>query len=198
MLRVSDDARRYRVCEALKDFGRRVQYSVFECDLDQARADVMINRLLELTEPEDQLRVAAVFGEINTQGAKGVSNLHYISNARPDGRLGDSEILLHADQCFCARPQRVLMLHGVEVPSKGGETLFSNAIRAHAELPDRLKKRVALLHALHAFHYSEKRRRDRRTHAGDILTADPTDTATATHPVALRHPRPILDQNTSV
>ena len=32
---VADDARRHRVCEALKDFGRRVQYSVFECDLDE-------------------------------------------------------------------------------------------------------------------------------------------------------------------
>ena len=31
---ISDDGRRYRVCEALKDFGHRVQYSVFECDLD--------------------------------------------------------------------------------------------------------------------------------------------------------------------
>ncbi len=33
---VSDDARRHRVSEALKDFGRRVQYSVFECELDDA------------------------------------------------------------------------------------------------------------------------------------------------------------------
>ena len=32
---VADDARRHRVFEALKDFGRRVQYSVFECDLDE-------------------------------------------------------------------------------------------------------------------------------------------------------------------
>ena len=29
---VTDDARRRHVMEALKDFGRRVQYSVFECN----------------------------------------------------------------------------------------------------------------------------------------------------------------------
>lgn len=32
---VNDDDQRRRVSEALKDFGRRVQYSVFECDLDE-------------------------------------------------------------------------------------------------------------------------------------------------------------------
>jgi CRISPR-associated endonuclease Cas2 len=33
---ISDDDRRCRVSEALKDFGRRVQFSVFECDVDEA------------------------------------------------------------------------------------------------------------------------------------------------------------------
>jgi CRISPR-associated protein Cas2 len=32
---VADDVRRHRVSEALLDFGRRVQYSVFECELDE-------------------------------------------------------------------------------------------------------------------------------------------------------------------
>jgi CRISPR-associated protein Cas2 len=32
---VADNTRRHRVFEALKDFGRRVQYSVFECELDE-------------------------------------------------------------------------------------------------------------------------------------------------------------------
>jgi CRISPR/Cas system-associated endoribonuclease Cas2 len=32
---VSDDTRRRRVYEALKDFGRRVQYSVFECETEE-------------------------------------------------------------------------------------------------------------------------------------------------------------------
>jgi CRISPR-associated protein Cas2 len=54
---ISDDARRTRLAKELETWGRRAQYSVFECDLDQARADVMIVRLRELTEPEDQLRV---------------------------------------------------------------------------------------------------------------------------------------------
>jgi CRISPR-associated protein Cas2 len=54
---IPDDARRTRLAKELENWGRRAQYSVFECDLDQARADVMIDRLRKLTEPEDHLRV---------------------------------------------------------------------------------------------------------------------------------------------
>ena len=45
---VTEDGGRRRVFEALKDYGRRVQYSVFECDLDEKGLDELWRRL----EPE--------------------------------------------------------------------------------------------------------------------------------------------------
>lgn len=42
---ISDDSRRNRVACVLKDFGSRVQYSVFECSLDR---DTLENILAEL------------------------------------------------------------------------------------------------------------------------------------------------------
>jgi CRISPR-associated protein Cas2 len=42
---VSDDNQRRHVMEALKDFGRRVQYSVFECNLDQKALEELVGRL---------------------------------------------------------------------------------------------------------------------------------------------------------
>jgi CRISPR-associated protein Cas2 len=42
---VSDDARRRHAFEALKDFGRRVQYSVFECNLDDKGLEELLGRL---------------------------------------------------------------------------------------------------------------------------------------------------------
>ena len=41
---VTDDSRRRHVFEELKDFGRRVQYSVFECNLDVS-GDELLGRL---------------------------------------------------------------------------------------------------------------------------------------------------------
>ncbi len=32
---ITDDARRAKVCDMLKNYGNHVQYSVFECDLDE-------------------------------------------------------------------------------------------------------------------------------------------------------------------
>lgn len=34
---VTSDRHRAKVCNKLKDYGRHVQYSVFECDLDERR-----------------------------------------------------------------------------------------------------------------------------------------------------------------
>jgi CRISPR-associated protein Cas2 len=42
---IETDRRRNKVMSALKDFGLRVQYSVFECDLDRARLNHLRERL---------------------------------------------------------------------------------------------------------------------------------------------------------
>lgn len=42
---VSDDDRRRRVSEALKDYGRRVQYSVFECEMDDKGLKELLARI---------------------------------------------------------------------------------------------------------------------------------------------------------
>jgi len=57
---ITDDGRRTRLSKELENWGQRAQYSVFECDLDQARAELMVERLRELTLAEDQLRIYRV------------------------------------------------------------------------------------------------------------------------------------------
>jgi len=55
---IPDTPRRNRVAKVLEDFGDRVQYSVFECLLDQKLLERMIERLQKvLKEEEDSLRV---------------------------------------------------------------------------------------------------------------------------------------------
>lgn len=54
---IPDDKRRTRVMKALKDFGRHVQYSVFECELKQADYRRMRQRLKKLVNPrQDNIR----------------------------------------------------------------------------------------------------------------------------------------------
>jgi CRISPR-associated protein Cas2 len=54
---VPDDRRRTKLAHALKDFGRRVQYSVFECLLTADQAAHLSARIAKLTDPaEDSVR----------------------------------------------------------------------------------------------------------------------------------------------
>lgn len=58
---VTDDRRRARVEKACKGFGRRIQYSIFECYLDPLRRDKLEERLLNLLDLRtDRLGIYAV------------------------------------------------------------------------------------------------------------------------------------------
>ena len=57
---ISDDTRRTRVAKELENWGRRAQFSVFECELDHARAQALAALLRELTLPEDEVRMYRV------------------------------------------------------------------------------------------------------------------------------------------
>jgi CRISPR-associated protein Cas2 len=55
---VVNDRRRTRLAHALKDFGERVQYSVFECLLDAEALETLRRRAEKLIDPtEDSLRI---------------------------------------------------------------------------------------------------------------------------------------------
>ncbi len=46
-----------RVAKTCKDYGQRVQYSVFECDVDPAKWEVLRQKLIDQIDPErDSLR----------------------------------------------------------------------------------------------------------------------------------------------
>jgi len=55
---VKDNARRLKLAKVLKDFGTRVQLSVFEAELDDKKLERLKNRIRKiLNEAEDTLRL---------------------------------------------------------------------------------------------------------------------------------------------
>ena len=61
---VVDDRRRTRLAKVLKDFGARVQLSVFECRLDLGQLDVMARRLRKvIDESKDSVRIYRLCNE---------------------------------------------------------------------------------------------------------------------------------------
>jgi CRISPR-associated protein Cas2 len=55
---IRDDRRRTRLADALKDYGTRVQLSVFECLLEPADVERLRNRMAKLIDAEkDSVRI---------------------------------------------------------------------------------------------------------------------------------------------
>jgi taurine dioxygenase len=89
-------------------------------------------------------------------------------------------MFFHHDTCFAALPQKALLLHALEVPPIGGNTLFANMYEGYDTLPARLQSRIEGLRALHVFIYTKTERADISRGYEKLLHA--------THPVAIRHP----------
>jgi CRISPR-associated protein Cas2 len=71
---LSDDAHRTRLAAELENWGRRVQYSVFECDLDQRSTALLIKRMRQMSKTGDSIRIYQVcencFGKSVVLGGK--------------------------------------------------------------------------------------------------------------------------------
>ncbi len=79
----------------------------------------------------------------------------------------------HADITFTSPPAAVSLLHGLEIPPLGGDTLFANQFLAFERLSPRLQELLETLDAHHT--YPGMTEEDPRAHA--------------LHPVVRRHPR---------
>ena len=148
---------------------------------------VILLRNQKLTE-EDQVRFAERFGPPAKIHTKQFVQRHpavmLISNIREDGKpigaLPDGEMQFHSDQCHQELPAKASILYAIEVPSKGGDTVFANAYAAYETLSDDIKRCIAGRKALNAYDYDS---------AATIRGADVADDAPSCwHPVVRTHP----------
>src|SRR4051812_27536429 len=110
---------------------------------------------------DDQVRFAENFGPpAKTSSGRTFTGVKHpsvmlVSNIREDGKpigaLPDGEMHFHTDQCHQEVPAKATLLYAIEIPSKGGNTLFSNAYAAYETLPEDTKRRIAGRRALNAY-----------------------------------------------
>lgn len=111
---------------------------------------------------DEEVRFAERFGPLarliseSTGDQRGQNSaVLYISNIRKDGKLmgvlPDGEMFFHSDQCYAERPAMATMLYAMEIPARGGNTLFANGYRAYETLPAAMQQRLAGKMALNAY-----------------------------------------------
>lgn len=93
------------------------------------------------------------------------SRISLVSNIRDDtgraiGALGDGDMWFHHDNSFVADPDQATFLYAVELPSRGGNTLFASCYRAFDQLPLRLREAIAGRRVLQVYDYSLRGRPD--------------------------------------
>ena len=127
----------------------------------------------------DLVRFTRYFGEpvphVRPQPARPIEEIFVISNVTEDGKpigaLGSEEIPFHSDLSYLPEPGTISLLYAIEIPERGGETMWANGYAAYEALDPEARSRVDGLHAVHR-------------HPIDALnTPEPT-----MHPVVRTHP----------
>ena len=141
--------------------------------------------------PEEHLTFARRFGPINVNRfVSAVPDYPEIAQVikEPDQTTAIGEIW-HTEHSYDREPAMCSILHAVEVPPSGGDTLFASATAAYDALSDEMKQKLDGLSAwnssTHAFGASQAKSESART--GRIGNADAA-TQNTLHPVVIRHP----------
>jgi len=145
----------------------------------------------ELASP-DYVTAARLFGEprVQLRAATRLPEEHRVSIVSSEDRdtLGDGRKIVngahwHTDDSFKAVPCSSTLLYGVEVPSSGGDTQFTNMYAAYDTLPDDVKQRIAGLRVVHQY---SSRRKGTAVH---VRTAEEmAETPDVDHPIVRTHP----------
>jgi len=114
-----------------------------------------------------------------------------LSNVKKDGEptgLADAGTYFHTDYSYLDIPARATLLYSIEVPKKGGDTLFADQYAAYDGLPSSMKKRIEGLVGMH--HYGNRDDQDKASRTvASVLSEDQEKKLNwVRHPIARRHP----------
>src|SRR5262249_17343438 len=157
---------------------------------------VLVFRGQSITQ-EQQLRFASYCGDRGSQRkapeplrsrAEGIQQDHekvlLVSNIKVDGQpigaFGEGEFWFHIDSGYTPQPYKYTFLYALELPSSGGNTIFSNMYMAYDSVPPSLKERLKGKKALHIHEYKRAEKAD--------LSGDISNIPHPYHPTFITHP----------
>jgi taurine dioxygenase len=142
--------------------------------------------------PEATLGFARVFGKPLTQLLRckrsgvvpEVSIM--VSTLKTDGTTDKTALRAedwHTDDSYFATPAKATLLHGIEIPSRGGATWFCNMHSVYEALPEMLRRHIDGLRSIHGYDTPRARNRPASRTAQEIA-----ETPDVEHPLVRTHP----------
>ena len=142
--------------------------------------------------PEATLGFARAFGKPRTQllrykhsGATPEVSI-MVSTLKTDGTTDKTAIRAedwHTDDSYFAIPAKATLLHGIEIPSRGGATWFCNMHSVYEALPETLRRRIDGLRSIHGYDTPRARNRPSARTPQEIA-----ETPDVEHPLVRTHP----------
>ena len=122
-----------------------------------------------------------------------IPDILILSNVMKGGKpvgLADGGTYWHTDYSYLPIPARATILHSIEVPRVGGDTLFADQELAYEELPESMKKRIAGLVTLNVYGNRDDPDLSSRTSAPFVTQAQKArrGATLVRHPLVRRHP----------
>ncbi len=152
----------------------------------------------QLLSNERHIEFSRRFGELEIHIVKrfllpGFPEILLISNVRNQAGLhiglADAGFTWHTDTSYRRRPSRCSLLYAKEVPHRDGralgDTVFANTMAAYQALPQRMKRRLDGLKAIHRY---SARRRVADSPRPKLTRAQLDETPDIAHPIVRTHP----------
>jgi taurine dioxygenase len=114
-----------------------------------------------------------------------------LSNVQKDGKpigLADAGTYFHTDYSYLDVPARATTLYSIQVPRKGGDTLFADQYAAYDDLSLVMKKRIEGLVALHHYGNRDDLDQSSRTVASVLSEEQEQKLTWVRHRIARKHP----------
>lgn len=109
-----------------------------------------------------------------------------VSTLKTDGTTDKTAIRAedwHTDDSYFAVPAKATLLHGIEIPSRGGSTWFCNMHSVYESLPDATRRRIDGMRAIHGYDTPRARNRPSTRTPEEIA-----ETPDVEHPLVRTHP----------
>lgn len=139
--------------------------------------------------PQETLDLSNVFGPVEPHITVKYRHPDYpdlivMTNMDEKGEISEHEtargVGWHTDMCYMPLPAKATLLHTIEIPDEGGDTLFANMYMALAEMPVPLREKIEGLQA--TFRYGG-RAADRNAR----LEKEDQEKPLQAHPIVKRH-----------
>lgn len=143
--------------------------------------------------PDGQIAFAEKFGEINVnrffahvQGYPQIAQV--LKEPNQTKNIGGG---WHTDHTYDTEPAMGSMLHAIETPPHGGDTMYASTCRAYDTLSDGFKKTLEGLNALHSSRHvfgPQARYVQKGEDTAGRLGNNEAATQDSTHPLVITHP----------